>query len=482
MFAGYFARVAGWLQRGNDRSVALLGAALLAFVTSAKYVPRWLEMAHHPPSWQVYDLDAGLIHDGVVAAPRFLDTLQWWVGPWAGTVPFYRPLASYLFWFEWKLFGEREWLYGFPTGLAHVIATVLFAALVHRLSQRWRLRSPGLVAVLAAWIFTGLGLEYREMVVGAVTGLWKNQPDSWAALCCFAALLAYLKAQDAGRRVPWAAGAWYLAACCFKEIAVPLPVAALALELDCRREERGRATSRILLLGGCGVLFLAVRFWALGGLGYRFGSNDGWLQRTVGEVLGPLGVPAFTGQWTGIVCGVYAVAMGALWWRTRPLWQRRRGVFGPVGAAGIGSLLLLVGASAIAHLAPAPGRELLSIDPSLAARFVTGLLIYTQGTYTAEVTVTVLLLVFGSLLWRRSRRTAYFGLIWTATFLAPLTMSPGPVHRYYLTQSGYVILGAVALFLGLSGVADHVMRRFGRPHDPLMGETASVSSGVSAIQ
>ena len=215
----------------------MLVAAVAALNMVSRSVFSWREMVGHRPSWEATDLDTALIHHGLAAAPGFLDTFRWWVGPWAGTVPFYRPLASYLFWVEWRLFGDREWLYGFPTGAAHVAATVLFAVLAYRLAQRWKVSWPAVVGLLAGCGFTGVGIFYREAVVDHVLRYWKNQPDSWAAICCFAALLVYLQARERGTAIPWAAALWYLAACCFKEAAVPLPLAALMLEFGAAKEE-----------------------------------------------------------------------------------------------------------------------------------------------------------------------------------------------------------------------------------------------------
>ena len=65
----------------------------MLFVVAALWpdVRGWLATRHEAPSWTRGDLDTAYIHAGLVAAPRFADTLRWWTGPWVmgQGVPFY---------------------------------------------------------------------------------------------------------------------------------------------------------------------------------------------------------------------------------------------------------------------------------------------------------------------------------------------------------------------------------------------------------
>ena len=54
-------------------------------------------------------------------------------------------------------------------------------------------------------------------------------------------------------------------------------------------------------------------------------------------------------------------------------------------------------------------------------------------------------LVFLALLWRHAPRLLRFGFMWVFIFLLPLTLSPGPVHRYYLPEGGYCLLTGLGL-------------------------------------
>jgi hypothetical protein len=451
-----------WQQKRREVGAALNGPAgyrgalllslLLTVPVLLRTLPVWLARYGQRPSWETTDLDTGLIHDGLLQAPHFVDTLQWWVGRWAGEVPFYRPLTSYVFWVEWKLFGDHEWWYGVPTFAAHVFATVLAAALAYRLAQRWRVAWPALAAVGTAAIFTGLTRDYRLFVVVNITNYWKNQPDSLAAGFCFLAVLSYLRAQSQGRS--WAGGAigYYLAACCFKEVAVPLPVVCAVLEVaELRTAGWRRPLARAGLLAGSGLLFLAFRAWAIEGVGYTYGSNNRWLDRTLLELLGPVSVAVPDGFWVGPLMGGYICLLAWLWWRTRPRWSAKR--FGGLIAAASALLLFTVGAIAAGILFerfndPGPWQAN-SWDQQCAQALLQPL---TNPLYLPSVFGVIYMVVVTAVLWKRSRTTLWFAPVWTLAFLAPLTMSPGPIHRYYLPQFGYALLDA----LGFAALVAHL--------------------------
>lgn len=450
---------------------ALLLTAGFAILAMLPYAPSWLAMRGMPPTWTQdlekaaiaqmgqaaggaagitptlihYDLDTALIHGGLVEAPRFVDTLRWWTGTWVGTVPFYRPLTSYVFWLEWKAFGDREWLYVVPAALAHVIAAVLFAALLYALARRRGLRWAALAALAGALLFTGLLSPERAILNSRVFLLWKNQPDSLAAACCFAALLCYLRAQERKRNAPGAA-AWYLAGCGFKEIAAPLPLAFLTLETGALRrpEERRLALRRLALMGAAALVYLAVRRLAIPGLGFTYGTNGAWLQRTLGELLGPFSSTVVFGEWLGNAVAVWAFLVTlALWAWHRRLAERaespaRRTLY-PLGVA-----TLLLGWSALGalRLASQAGERGLLLSPEA---WTTGLALCFQPTEAGIAWATLALLVSVAVLWKGHREMLWLGLVWMAAFLAPLTLSPSPLHRYYLPQCGYLLIYALAV-------------------------------------
>jgi hypothetical protein len=109
---------------------------------------------------------------------------------------------------------------------------------------------------------------------------------------------------------------------------------------------------------------------------------------------------------------------------------------------------------------------------------VAALLLYTQGTYASDFGFTIALALGVVALWRRSPWALCFGLVWTLAFLAPLTMSPGPIHRYYLSGAGHALLGGIALAEWLQVLAGWLGRRFA----PTVKETVPAAPAVSAIQ
>lgn len=424
----------------------ILFAALLPAILGIVPVWRWIAgQMSQPPSWKIGDIDTVLIREGLFSAPRFVDTLQWWVGTWVGQVPFYRPLTSYVFWLEWRAFGDLEHLYTIPTFLAHLAATAALAVLAYRLALTWALPHPQVMAIAAGWAFAGFGMDYRSTVVERVVLYWKNQPDTLAALCTFLAVQAYLHARNRRDASPLQAVCWYLAACCFKEIAVPLPLACAILEADRRLGDvpRGRHT-RVLSMMAAAVLFFALRWVAIGGLGYRYGSNDAWLFRTSFELFGPLALPLMYGYWI-VPALALLTAVVALGWRTmsavageRPSRARRlRANAAAIAAFTVGTIAL-----GQAHLRQMDALDAVYSWQDLVAQT---LMLWVDPRISLGVASTLATLGALRLCWRRSQTLVCFCLGWTLLFLAPLTLSPGPSHRYYLPQAGYFLLGGAAL-------------------------------------
>jgi hypothetical protein len=430
----------------------LMISGMVALVPLWFVLVRAYSLRHLAPSWLTGDVDTALIHRGLVQAPHLRDTVRWWTGPWVGQVPFYRPLTSYVFWFEWKTFGNREWLYAFPTAAAHLLATVGFAALAFRLACRYRWGWPSGAAVVAAFLFSGdpLFSPYRASVTVYVSMLWKNQPDALAAACCFFALVAYVGAEERGRW-PVAAAGWYLAGCAFKEIAVPLPAVCLALEPALfEGPKRADALRRLCLMMVCGVGFLLLRHLALGTLGYTYGSNGAWVQRSTLHLLGPFG-ELVTGQWLGVAQGLWAFGVGILSYRALRLSARAptagstgRSLPPPVVVVGSAVTALLVGWAGLGTLFEAgEGRQPWGtlVEPM---SWAVGLLLAMQRSYWTVAVSTVLVLLAMGLTAGRHRSLLALGFIWTLAFLAPLALSPGPVHRYYLPECGYLLVGTCA--------------------------------------
>lgn len=413
---------------------AVVGGVLVGLISLAWFVPVWLGQRNDPPSWTLGELDTTAIHQGILEAPRLVDTLRWWTGPWVWGIPFYRPLTSMLFWGEYQLFGEREWLFALPTMAAYLLSCALFALLTHRLAQRSGLLWPALVALLAAAGFAGLFAGYRASITALIYQYWKNQPDTMAATCLFAALLSYLGSKDRARP-PVGATLWYLAACGFKEMAVPLPLLALFLEPGLRKkEERAAAIRRLLWLFAAAALFLLVRHAAIGGLGYTYGRNQMWAFRTVQELVGPF-LHTLTGNWEYNALGVLAFG-----------WMVARGSAQGAGARSFRIIAGIVAALAVAGTAVAiglrdPAGADSPLDPTVAA---TGLTHLAHPNVLLANGASLLFLLAWRQLWRVCRTGFWFCAAWVTVFLLPLVFSPGAIHRYFIPQAGYWLAYALA--------------------------------------
>jgi hypothetical protein len=433
------------------------------------------------PSWLAGDIDTALIRDGLLHAPRWIDTLRWWTGPWVGQVPFYRPLTSYLFWFEWRAFGDREPLYVLPTLVGHAAAGVVFAVLVGQMALRYRVPRPSAAEIIAALAFAGFFVEYRRNVVTAVATQWKNQPDSLAAACVFAALLCYLQARRGSRLALAAAAALYLAACCFKEIAIPLPLVCAALEVESFRRLPGRrALGRVVGMAGAGAFFLGVRWLAIGGLGYTYGSNRAWVRRTAEEALAPFGPTLHSGAWLGLALAGWLWIVAACGWalhaRRKSRADQSRAI-PPSGLAGGMIALLTLGASLLGGL-----YQLTTDQPEYSfgspLLWVSGLMIcFDPVALFPAATAACFIAVLVTL--ARARAAALgVAATWTVGFLLPLTVSPGPLHRYYLPQAGHWLAFSLAAAVWLSYLDTRLGRRWrGLPAGSAPGDVASDRPG-----
>jgi hypothetical protein len=443
-----------WPARGGPQVAPQLLVAILALAFSLfallPYAPGWIDTRDRPPTWMGGDPDATLIHIGLRQAPHFADTLRWWTGRWVGQLPYYRPLTSYGFWLEWKAFGDREWLYLVPTTAAHVLAALMFTLLAYRLAAARRTGWPAVAAIVAAWGyssgFPGLFFHERTAVDAQVFLLWKNQPDAWAATCCFAALICYFGAQQGARAGLVGAMVCYAAGCGFKELVVPLWAVFLALELDrLRGPDRVHALRRLLLLLAVGAAMVALRSWCVHGFWYSYARNGAWAQRTVSELLGPVGATTVARSWLGNGLGVWTFLIGVGAWsawrsgRLLPLLLRSRWL--PVAvAAG----LLILGWTVLGTVALAQASGMRWQSALHPVHCGAGLLMCFESDALTGTFGTLLCLASIVILWRVDRGAIWLALIWSAAFLAPLTFSPGNIYRYYLPQDGYLLMVALA--------------------------------------
>lgn len=405
--------------------VALV-AALFALAAGWSGPLLWWRQREYPPSWLGGELDTHLIIEGVDRARTLADTLAWWTGAWAGQVPFYRPLTSLLFWLERRAFGDREWLYLFPTVALHVAATVAFALLAWRLARRWDARHAGCAGLVAAWGFSDWLWPDSGRAAHLVWGHWKNQPDSAAAALGCLALLLYAGEVGADRRLPVRSAAAYLGACLFKESALPLVLLTPFLEVP--RFARSARVRLTCIIGTC-LLFVVWRHVCLGGPGYVYGSNRAAEERTLTHLLGPF-APLMLGFW--LPAALAAVIAAAL---------AMAGRRGAVPAALVAVIGAVAAVTADTWLRTGSG-PLLWLPAVGVARMADPVVLLPTGLGLAW-------LLAAASLWRRRKEALGLCLGWSAVLILPLVFSPGPLHRYYLSQGGEILLYALGLAAGL---------------------------------
>ena len=206
----------------------------------------------------------------------FLLTHQLWASVAGMEGRFYRPLLTLWFLINKTVFGLNPRYFHVTNVLAHVTATALAFFVARAL-----LKNTG-AALFAAAIFAVHPLQVES-------ASWiSSVNDSLAAVLCFASFLIYRKARTTPRNpAAW----WMLAAFLFllalltKEVSIVLPgIILVDLVFDDRwsdarssdsRNEPGPATSRRFLTsvniaaiasyGFATVVWLTLRFWALGG-------------------------------------------------------------------------------------------------------------------------------------------------------------------------------------------------------------------------
>lgn len=418
----------------------------------------------HQPSWfdngkpvvpgvVSYDIDTWLIHNGLLAAPRFQDTFRWWVGTWAGQVPFYRPLSSMVFWAEWKLFGDHELRYSLIAILLFLAATYQFSRLAADLFRHSGHPSPLFATGLSCLVFLfGLWLIPQQIAVNHdVFALWKNQPDSLCAFFCFLFFRSYIRLLPQqpstklgtttipDQQFPWGPCAYYLAACSSKEAGILLPLALIILEWPylsapnarIRQQSRGRLVPLLCAM----PLFVAFRAICLHTLvGFRYGSTRSLPYRFRLEIFSTLSEYVTVRNWAPLSLGMALFGIvPLLQWRGKrynglgrlPLWE---------WFAWISATLLLLSGLALNGIG----------DSGYSAHNPTDLLIAlltyaTPETLIASVAVAFYLGAVYNLI-RKQTQLAIFHYLFALLVFLPTLASPAVLHRFYLMNAGYAML------------------------------------------
>lgn len=420
------------------------------------------------PNERVCDIDTYLIMQGLNKAPTLLDTRRWWTGIWAGDVPFYRPLTSYVYWMEWKAWGDYEHRYNLVVLLIHLCGVLSLTRLAYLALEHWRVPLPLAGAVLTGALFVqgGAILPSQETTASLVFSLWKNQHDALTLLFFTLSLSAYLQLRAAPRAGwRWVAPAfWYTLTCLSKESGIFLPLLALIVEAPALRDKTTRpaAIHRLAPLFGVLAVYLVVRTLALhDAIGYRYGSNNSWKFRLGISVAGNLSESLVQGDIASL--GVAGVIIASVGWvallhrqgklprlsgiRHVPLTDLLRVCAGPVIATLIAACFFAVHQS----------RERASgfdVAEALLNLFLPAHL--KRGTSAA-------LWFLGCVVVLRQRPHLFtFCYAWSLLTLGLISFSPSPLHRYYLMNAGFSLLLAASAMLWIAPHVDRLRSWTGR--------------------
>lgn len=420
-------------------------------------------------SWDVRgegaDVDAVILHGGVVRYPDLLSTLRWWYGPWVGAdveipgqkgrhVVFYRPVPSLSFWAEWRLFEGNERRYG-TFNVAFVVANlILLGATVSLLARRLKIPWPIPSALLTMFGFATGFMEGIDLLAPRTLSAvlrWKNLPDLQALFFLLLALLFYIRVREvketAFHHLIWLTPLFL--ACGSKEIVILIPLLFPVVEWTLQRDDpRDGSRRRAAIALAFFVLFNAFRLIVLrGSTGYRYGTPQ-WFPQAVSELY-PWGGAVIMRDWIMVATAVAIV--GAF------IVDRQRFVCSLPYLRRI--------AFALAWLPVVIATGLLTIDTrgmnSISAVAASAL----YSTFTiAERPLQLVGLVFAPFavmeVYRKAPGVLAIATSWAVLNGIPNVFSPSPLHRYYISNVGWSILYGTGFALLLHALWKRVEPRF----------------------
>lgn len=211
------------------------------------------------------DCDTELILADLARVHAPGDTLRWWTGHWMGDFAMWRPLSSYLFLAQYRLWGDSPWRF---TCVSVLLCGLLAGAVAWGLEPLLGLRWS---CVLALYLFVRLPMPWPHLVpLARMMQYWKNQPDLTAGAALFVSLGLLMRGRTVGALLA------AVVACAFKEIGfVTFALGPLVLAGQRRALPPWRATLAVVATGAA----LFVGRYALVGLGWRMGTNLQWSHR-----------------------------------------------------------------------------------------------------------------------------------------------------------------------------------------------------------
>lgn len=188
------------------------------------------------------------------------ELLGYWHGPMLHGHNYYRPLASWFFVLQYRLFGTNDEYWCYVSVVAHLALCLLLVWCLYHLSSGARWQRVG-VGTLAALLLGAPGLADHSVLFW-ILGWWPCQPEIFALIFGLALLGGTaIYAETGSRRWEWLAPLYLLAAIGFKEMGFLAGAGAMLMLLRKRR-----AWPLLPRLGAVWAVMLAVRTLSLGKL------------------------------------------------------------------------------------------------------------------------------------------------------------------------------------------------------------------------
>jgi len=396
---------------------------------------------------QKVDVDYHVLYPSIEAKRTFLSTFNWWHEPWradAWVGAYWRPLTMQAWWLEAHVFGEdRSYNWMRFSLLLMVVFDLLLLYFLWQLTKNKFLALAGLAlfALPSAWFHAVNPLcdlaRVNDADLMIVQG-WKDQPDLFANIFVFAALILALKNR------------WALALACtaaaigFKESGLMVfPLAALVIWPT---QGIRRIPWWVYVASGAMLVLMMVARWFAGPLVFAFhsyGRDVGGLARYMNAML-PLGLSAVSSAGETLVgAGVF----GLLLWRPKNL------------LVWLGVVLGLF----VAGVALVGWQESLTLDVAFAQ-------LLDQGA--VPMLLLIVWLVLMAALWTQKTYFKWAMILAACAFVSALSFAlatQAALHVLALARAFQAGYGACVVF----GVGAAVVRRLDRRSNVFQGDVAS---------
>lgn len=302
------AALRGFAERRPRRALAL--AILVVLIAVA------LEAAY----WPLHDFPGAMWHStprgddieiaqAKAAQAGWRELLGYWVGRTIHGHAYYRPLTSWLFVGEYRLFGRNDRLWASVNIALHLGVAAALVWVATTLLGGSALRRIG-VGTLAALLLGAPGLADRS-IQSWILGWWPCQSEEASLL--FGLLLLGTVALHVRTGEPrcarWAPG-WFLLSVAFKEMGYVAGLGACLLLLRQRKHWR-----QLAALAACGLILFGFRAFVLGGGIFLGGAYDPG--RVAQAALGELRLPAFFARSAAIHAAALLPAAALAGWLRR---------------------------------------------------------------------------------------------------------------------------------------------------------------------